>query len=157
MIHIRRLEQNEVFHASALADSIYGKGLWEPSEAFEQKLLLWPSGSLAAFDNERLVGYAFGHPWSGDSVPLGEILPTLPEKPNLYYIHDVAVDKAFRGRLLGQRLAHALIQDGMEHGFSKFALVAVNGTAGFWESFGFKPSGGIAYGDQSAIKMVRTS
>lgn len=130
---------------SIIPREIYFPLLWEDSEAFVLKLRLFPQGCFAYLDENIIVGYAFGHPWTSDRiVALGEYI-TLPEKPDIYYIHDVAVNPKYRAKGIGRALVEKELTLAKELGFEKTMLVSVLNSEMFWEKFGFKEVSKIAY------------
>ena len=61
----------------------------------------------------------------------------LPPAAGCYYIHDLALLPAARGRGVARRVVRALTAMSFSLGLPEMALVAVGGSAGFWAAQGF--------------------
>jgi len=121
-----------------IAKKLYYPLLWEDDEAFQTKIRVFPKGCVVYVKNEQVLGYGFGHPWRQDRpVELNEYI-TLPEKPNCYYIHDVAVDPAFKKQGIGRVLVKHQLKIAEELGLDMVCLVSVLNSDKFWERFGFR-------------------
>lgn len=111
----------------------------ERQEIFAEKLTLFPTGCFTlAADDDRVVGYCFSHPWTRGLPPaLDTFLDALPAQPTTCFIHDVAIDPAWRGQGLVTTLMTLLADAGRGCGLRHQTLVAVHGTEAFWKQFGF--------------------
>ena len=68
----------------------------------------------------------------------------------------MAVADRCRGRGIGRALATRLLDLGRERGFTRSELVSVQGSAPFWETFGFRRVRAFDYAPGAAsTKMVR--
>ncbi len=89
-------------------------------------------------EGARVCGYAVSHPVrSGQPPALDSLLGEIAADADQYYIHDVAILAASRGRGhaaegIGRLLAVATR-------YATTSLVSVYGTAPFWARFGFGP------------------
>jgi GNAT superfamily N-acetyltransferase len=111
----------------------------EDFEVLAERQRLYPPGCFMLVEDEQAIGYTLTHPWRmGEPPPLNELLGGLPADATTYYIHDVALVPATRGRGAAVRLAHMLIAHAREAGLSNLSLVAVNGSQAFWEKVGFR-------------------
>jgi len=153
---IRPLKKEEIKAASDLGDEIYPSSLSESLESFEKRFLLFPKGFLGLFDGKKLAGYIIGHPWKGEDVVPLDYLGELPDEPDCFYIHDLAVSPSLRRKGFGRKLIETAIDVGKNSGFKKFMLVAVNEKAKcIFEKFGFKLIKEISYGDGvKSYKMI---
>jgi len=123
----------------AIAATVH-PGFFESPDIFAERLRLYPGGAhLLEFDGEPR-GYIFAHPWRAGTVPmLNSLLGAIPEGADSYYLHDLALLPSARGtgaatQIVGQQIALAASE-----GFRSASLVAVNGSAGFWQRLGFAP------------------
>jgi predicted N-acetyltransferase YhbS len=83
-------------------------------------------------------------------------LETIPAGADTFYIHDVAVAERCRGRGVGGLLAQRLLDLARTRGFRSCELVSVQGSAPFWERFGFQRILEFEYAPGAAsTKMVR--
>ncbi len=149
---IRQLRYNEIETASKLGDKIY-PDFHESLACFQSKFNIYPQGCFGYFENNKLVGYAIGHPWNNTPVLLNSTLYNLPSNPGFFYIHDVAVTPEFRKKNFGRELVETLFEEGIRSKFTKFSLIAVNDSELFWRAFGFIPNGDVQYGKVKALKM----
>ncbi|KAA2236492.1 GNAT family N-acetyltransferase [Salinarimonas soli] len=120
----------------------------EGDAVFAERLALWPRGCLVLGAGIR--GYALSHPWGLHPPPLDTLLGALPARPEVYYIHDVALMPEARGGGAGSAAVARLAAVADAMGLP-LALVAVPGSAPFWARQGFAitgPAGG-SYGEGS--------
>jgi len=110
----------------------------ESDVVLAERQLLYPYGTYLLEVNERPVGYVLSHPWTLGTLPaLNSLLRALPERPDTYYIHDLALLPVARRIGAASFIIEALHKHAIAHGFGTMSLVAVNGTQGFWERHGF--------------------
>ena len=98
-----------------------------------EKFRLFPAGCFFL----KGVGYCVSHPWGGAPPALNRFLGRLPERAALYYIHDVALLPAVRHTGQGRKIVMRLKAVAGGLGVNRLGLVAVNGSAGFWQRQGF--------------------
>jgi predicted N-acetyltransferase YhbS len=117
---------------------------------------LFPEGAIGCFDERGLCGFALGVPLSANAtIDLAVPLEAVPAGADTFYIHDVAVAPRCAGRGFGRALAERLIGVGRRLGFRRFDLVSVQGSAPFWERFGFRRVHDFEYAPGAAsTKMV---
>jgi predicted N-acetyltransferase YhbS len=134
----------------------YTPELHESDAAFLRLIELFPEGAFGCFDEAGLCGYAFGVPLKeGWTLELRTPLEKIPEDADTFYIHDVAVAERCRGRGVGRLLARRLLDLARERGFTRCELVSVQGSAPFWETFGFRRVREFEYAPGAAsAKMV---
>jgi GNAT superfamily N-acetyltransferase len=88
---------------------------------------------------ERPVGYVLSHPWTADAVPaLDSPLGALPGAADAYYLHDLALLPVARRIGAGSAMVEALARHAAARGLTQMSLVAVSGSAPFWEKHGFR-------------------
>ncbi len=110
----------------------------EDPEVFAERLALFPLGCHVLQQGEALAGYVISHPWRLAAPPaLNVLLGGLPQPADCYYIHDLALLPAARGRGVARRVARALGVMAFSLGLPEVALVAVGDSRGFWERQGF--------------------
>lgn len=154
---LRPLTADDILLIRQLEADAYLPDLHESDEAFLQLIRLYPAGAIGCFDGERLCGYGFGMPSvAGTVFALREPLERIQEHPDTFYIHDVAVAERCRGRGIGRLLATRLIDLAREKGFARSELVSVQGSAPFWQRFGFEPVADFEYVPRvRATRMAR--
>lgn len=153
----RHLTRDDVAALHRLEAESYLPSLHESDEAFVRLIELFPEGAFGFFDAEGLCAYAFGVPLkAGSTLELRTPLDRIPDEPDTFYIHDVAVAERCRGRGIGRALAERLLALAAERGFTRCDLVSVQGSAPFWEAFGFRRDREFEYAPGAAsTKMVR--
>lgn len=137
-----------------------------PEEAgvFAERLRLYPEGCHVYAEGDLPVAYVLSHPWRAlDAPPLNSLLGKLPAAPETYYIHDLALTDEARGTGAGAAIVSELAGHARERGYRTMSLVAVNGSAGFWQRQGFARTDAAAlaaklrsYGDDGVQFMTRT-
>lgn len=135
----------------------------EDPEVFAERLALFPLGCHVLQGGSWVAGYVISHPWRRHAVPaLNARLGALPQPAGCYYIHDLAVLPQARGRGVARRVVRALSVMGFSLGLPELALVAVGGSAGFWQKQGFVAQDlpglaeKLASYDEGARYMLRT-
>ena len=131
---IRQLKLSDLPEIEELARPIYYPLLWEPIDAFSKRIELYPQGGWVAIQDGKIIGYLYSHPWKLDSfVPLGDIIE-LPDNPDCYYIHDLAVHVNYRSLGVGNLLAEKALEIA---NFNVINLISVLDSHNFWNKFGF--------------------
>lgn len=161
-ISIKLLPLSDISKVMQLQKEVYFAIEPETERVMQRKIELSPSGCFGAWCNGELAGYILSHPWnSSEACPqLGQYLDSLPNEPNSWYIHDLAISSKFRGYGVGRCLVNSVFEIAQENGFSTIQLVAIQGSSNFWERFGFKvvaPCGVnlLSYGDTAKqMEMV---
>ncbi len=111
---------------------------FESPEVLAERQRLYHFGSYLLEVNERPAGYVLSHPWSFGTLPkLNTLLGGLPEGPDTYYIHDLALLPVARRIGAATYITNALAKHARAHGFPTMSLVAVNGSLGFWQRHEF--------------------
>jgi len=153
----RLLTRDDIPGLHRLEAESYLPTLHESDEAFIRLMELFPEGAIGCFDDEGLCGYAFGVPLkAGWTLELRTPLERIPDEPDTFYIHDVAIAERLRGRGVGRALALRLLDLARERGLTRCELVSVQGSAPFWERFGFRRVEEFEYAPGApSAKMVR--
>lgn len=140
LITINRLTPEQIADVLIIQRLCYGPELNESAAAFLRKQALFPEGCLGAWDNGRLCGYVFSHPWkTGKTVQLESASDTVPADADCLYIHDLAVAPSHRKQKVGRSILSELFKTAAQKGWMQFALVAVQESEGFWSRWGFEP------------------
>lgn len=139
MLTLRRLTRDDLPQIHRLEVETYLPSLHESDEAFLRIIDLFPDGAVGMFDADELCAYAFAVPLRAGSVlELKAPLRELPSQPDMFYIHDVAVGARYRGRGLATRLVEAMLDLARARRLPTSELVSVQGSAPFWQRFGFR-------------------
>jgi predicted N-acetyltransferase YhbS len=92
---------------------------------------------LVAEDAAGICAYLFAYPsLLGRVTALGGGF-TVPAAPDTLYLHDLAVAPRAHGCGLGRRLVQAMLALGARARLAHSALVSVQASERFWESFGY--------------------
>lgn len=133
----RALTAYDMAAVEAIAAEVH-PSFFEAPEVLAEKQRLYHNGAYLFEIGERPAGYVLSHPWVSSSVPaLNALLGKLPDKPDTYYLHDLALLPVARRIGAASFIVEALIKHAAAHGFPTMSLVAVNGSRGFWERLGF--------------------
>jgi GNAT superfamily N-acetyltransferase len=135
----RAMSALDIGAVEAIAAVVH-KGFYERPEVLAERVALYPHGAHLLEIGERPVGYVLSHPWTADAVPaLDRPLGSLPEAADSYYLHDLALLPVARRIGAGSTMVAALARHAEARGFRQMSLVAVSGSAPFWEKRGFRP------------------
>lgn len=120
----------------AAADAVH-PGYPESEAVFAERLALCPEGCLVLADAEGVSGYLVSHPWRGLPPALDTLLGSLPDNPEFWYIHDIALLPRMRGQGAASAALSAIAVRAQRADFMRMALVAIGGTLPFWQRQGF--------------------
>ena len=127
-----------------------------------ERLRLSPAGCLVLDADGVVEGYVVSHPWHAlDPPKLDTLLGALPAPAGTWYIHDLALVPAARGRGHAEAIVRRLVAEAERAGLPSLSLVAVNGSAPFWRRHRFIAAGdgalreALASYDTDAVFMVR--
>ncbi|WP_230975528.1 GNAT family N-acetyltransferase [Acetobacter garciniae] len=125
----------------------------EDAAVFAERLALSPEGCFVLECRGRLAGYLFSHAWKGAvSVPLNTVLGHLPDTPDRWYIHDLALAPALRGGGHA-RTAIALAENqARKRGLGLLSLTAIGPALPFWLSQGFASEPACAH-EQAVLAL----
>jgi SAM-dependent methyltransferase/ribosomal protein S18 acetylase RimI-like enzyme len=111
----------------------------EDDTVFAERLRLYPAGCRVLEGEQGLVAYVVSHPWRHKEPPaLNALLGALPPQPSTFYIHDLALAPEVQGTGAGGVIVALLAGHASASGLSSMSLIAVNGSAGFWQRHGFE-------------------
>ncbi|MBE9606052.1 GNAT family N-acetyltransferase [Acetobacteraceae bacterium H6797] len=110
----------------------------EDPAVFAERLSLFPAGCLLLHGPQGPAGYSITHPWHLGRPPALDILiGAIPTDADSFYIHDLALIPDARGTGAGGRAVAQFAALARSEGLPSMSLIAVNGSAPFWESQGF--------------------
>ena len=138
------MQLSDVPSANALGDRIH-VAFPEGPHIIEERQRLFPACCLSLWCDHAFAGYLISHPWHlGRPPSLDALLGEIPPGCDTFYIHDLAVASAVRGRgFAGQGVAriktHAAAMN-----FSSLTLISVNKTLEFWQAHGFRSEHAIS-------------
>lgn len=122
---------------SAIAAKVH-PGFFEADAVLAEKHELYRNGCYILEVADKPAGYVLSHPWKRGSLPaLNAMIGALPENPDTFYIHDLALLPVTRGVGAAGQIVDALTKHARAMGFHSMSLVAVNGSVPFWEKQGF--------------------
>jgi ribosomal protein S18 acetylase RimI-like enzyme len=156
VLTFRHLIPSDLPELHRLEAETYEPALHESDEAFLRLIALYPDGAFGYFEGTRLCAYAFGLPLpAGAVLELKSPLEALPPHADTFYIHDVAVADTCRGRGLARQLVANLQELARRRGFRACELVSVQGSAPFWERFGFERVADFPYAPGTTATKMR--
>ena len=138
----RAMASADLPRVQAIADAVH-PDFPEAAAIPAERLALCPAGCLVLATGAQLLGYAVSHPWHAGQAPrLNSLLGGLPAAPGTWYLHDLALLPAARGGGAAAAAVRLLVAQAQAAGLADMSLVAVNGSAGFWQRQGFRPAVG---------------
>jgi predicted N-acetyltransferase YhbS len=157
VIRFRHLTPGDLPELHRLEAESYEPALHESDEAFLRLIALFPEGAFGFFDGDAVCAYAFAVPLpAGAVLDLKAPLEALPSRADTFYIHDVAVAMQYRGRGLAKALVAKLHDLARARGFRACELVSVQGSAPFWERFGFRRVAEFDYAPGTPATKMRS-
>lgn len=134
----RKMRGTDIKAVSGLA-SIIHQDFPESDSVLRDKFEQFPEGCFMLCENEVPSGYLLSHPWKSLSPPpLNTTLGKLPEHPDTYYIHDLAIAVNARGYGMAKLIIDQVFVLAEALHLTTISLVAVSGSYRFWEFRNFK-------------------
>lgn len=111
----------------------------ESAQSMGAKLAASPATCFVAQRAGDVIAYLLALPWRFDHPPhLDAPDCVLPDAPDTLYLHDLAVDPTARGSGASQALVKAFLTALTESGIGRASLIAIQGSAPWWEGHGFR-------------------
>ncbi|MBK8008969.1 MAG: GNAT family N-acetyltransferase [Rhizobiales bacterium] len=134
----RAMTASDLAEAQRISDLLH-PDYPERDEVVAEKLMLSPATHFIAVDESGVArGYAVAYPWIADDMPqLDTFIRKLPDKPEVLYIHDVALMPSARGGPLVPDLLKRLSEAARAQNLSGFTLAALYGSETAWFRHGF--------------------
>lgn len=172
---IRPMRLADMAQVLAVQTEAYADVMHESEATLASRLALSPTTCWVAVDHapddetsdgtrERVAGYLFTHPWCiAAPAPLDTVLDALPDAPDCWYVHDMALAPRTRGAGVARQLYAAALAVAQTLGLRSSALVAVQQSQTFWARFGYVATSDVSpsiaaklagYGD-GAVFMTR--
>ena len=95
-----------------------------------------PRVAVAA-DSGELDAYLIAMPIRWPHLPALDSEPTPERDADTLYVHDMALHPRARGAGLAARLMDSVLQAARQQGLRQAALIAIQGSEGFWQTQGF--------------------
>ncbi|AEO59436.1 hypothetical protein MYCTH_2307768 [Thermothelomyces thermophilus ATCC 42464] len=145
----RPMTERDLPGVMRVADEIH-RDLPERESIFRERLGLFPEGCMVLVSEEgeeekkgreEVGGYVVSFPIRHGRPPaLNQPLggDAIPPDADQYYLHDIAILPALRGRGAAARCIARLL-DGVARRYPTTCLISVYGTVPFWTRFGFAP------------------
>ena len=97
-----------------------------------------PCVAVAASSGE-LDAYLIAMPIRWPQLPALDSEPAPERDADTLYVHDMALHPRARGTGLAARLMRGVLQAAQQQGLRQAALIAIQGSQGFWQAQGFAP------------------
>ena len=111
----------------------------EDRSVFANRLDLYSRGMRVLDVDGAVSGYCVAHPWRRDApLPLDRLIERLPNAPDTYYLHDLALLPRARGLGFARPVIEHIRAEASASGLPEISLIAVGGSAPFWERLGFR-------------------
>ncbi|GAA4873921.1 GNAT family N-acetyltransferase [Ferrimonas pelagia] len=138
-VELRLLRDEDWQQVMLLQAEVYGAAFTEPLTVLKDKQRLGPQSCWGMWLDERMVGYCLAHPWQASAPPpLGQMGLRETNVEWLMYLHDMAVGRAAQGQGLAASVLKALAEYARQEGYTRMALVAVQGASAYWQRQGFE-------------------
>lgn len=135
----RLMREQDLAQVDVVANIVH-PDFFEEEAVFRDRFNACPEGCFVLDNGTEILGYGISHPWSQDSIPeLNKVYGDWRGDSDVFYIHDVALLPKARSGGQASRVIAKMIAQASELHFPTMALVAVNGTQGFWQKQGFTP------------------
>lgn len=124
----------------------------ESARSMAAKRAAAPHGCFGAWHGPALVGYLLTVPVCWPALPpLDHPVCEVPPNADTLYLHDLALSPQARGSGAGAALVAAALAAGRSLGLANVALVAIQGSAPYWQRHGFA---GIAAPEGLVAKLA---
>ena len=139
MIDIRPMNNGDLDAVMKIQSMAYVPEYCESREVYEDKFAKFPDGCWIAEMEGHVVGYVISHPYLLSNPPkLDKVMDDIPQNPDCYFMHDVAINPAYKGKGIGSALCEKAKSLAREHGLLNMALISVQDSHPFWEKMGFR-------------------
>lgn len=123
----------------------------EDDDIFRERLALAPEGCFVLADAQRVHGYLISHPWAGHISPrLNCLLGSLPEQPDCWYLHDLALEETVRGQGCAKSAIALSDKAARAANLPVLSLTATGPARSFWLRQGFTPEN-ISKAEQAVL------
>ncbi len=157
------MQPGDLPHVLTVQALAYGHLMLESEATLASRLALSPQTCWVAVDasdaepagptDVGIAGYLFTHPWHLTAPPpLDTVLDALPDAPDCWYVHDMALAPRTRGAGVAGQLYAAALSAAQSLGLRASALVAVQQSQGFWARFGYQVT--VDVSPQIAAKLA---
>jgi len=139
MLNIRPMNYSDLDAVMKIQSMAYIPQYCESREVYEDKFAKYPDGCWVAEIDDYVVGYVISHPYLLDSPPkLDAVMDDIPQNPDCYFIHDVAINPEYKGKGIGSALCEKAKSLAKERNLPNMALISVQDSHPFWEKMGFR-------------------
>ncbi|MFC0687410.1 GNAT family N-acetyltransferase [Novosphingobium clariflavum] len=141
-MHWRPMREEDVAAVARVAEVVHLDYPENPA-VFAACQRLYPAGChVLEGEGGDLFGYLIAHPGRQDRPPiLDQPMTTLAEPFDCYFLHDLALDAATRGRGRAGEAVRIVVDEARARGLERVVLIAVGDAHGFWEKQGFAQLG----------------
>lgn len=151
-VNIRLMQQADIPAVIALQDNCYSDALYEPPALLAARLASAKQSCwLAESSTGELLAYLFSYPSLAGKITVLATDFVVADKPELLYLHDMAVSEQARGLGLSKLLLASVKQYAKELGLTQMALVAVQGSVPYWQKQGFVVQDNLSQDAQAAL------
>ncbi|WP_324695357.1 GNAT family N-acetyltransferase [Novosphingobium sp. RL4] len=135
----REMREDDVAGVATVADAVH-LDYPENPEVFAACLRHYPSGCRVLEDDDgQVAGYLVSHPGRQDHPPvLDTPMEALAEPFDCYFLHDLALGAATRGRGFAGEAVGIALGEAKALGLDRGVLIAVGDAHSFWKRQGFE-------------------
>lgn len=138
----RLMQESDLAVVADLSNLVY-LDYPEDLDMYVQCFRLYPNGCHVLEDDSAAVtGYLVGHPDRIDDPPVLNVpLDKIPEAPDCYFLHDLAIEAESRGRGMAGLAVDQVLADARSAALNTVGLIAVGEAHAFWARHGFVTHG----------------
>ena len=138
-IEIRPMRESDLSPVLEIQGDCYTEVAPESRESLLAKLRAAPTTCFVATVDDTLGGYLSALPWEFLNPPtLNSEACCLPVNPDCLYLHDLAISPQHRKVGAGRALVEMFLGQREALRLSRASLIAVQGSASYWERYGFQ-------------------
>lgn len=138
-LRIRTMRDADLNAVLAVQGECYTTLPPESYDCYLAKLTAAPDSCFVAMIDQTIVGYLLAFPWLSTQLPAYNANQCeLPNTPDCFYLHDLAVSPVARRAGVGKQLVQLFFEVGEAAQLPLACLIAVAGAHSFWRRHGFE-------------------
>lgn len=137
-VFVSRMRPEHLARVMELQTECHAQSVHESAASIRAKILASPDTCFVACSGPSMIGYLIAFPFLFAEIPaLSAPECPIPPRPDVLYIHDVAMAAPGRGTGAARMLVEALLSQARKQDFDRVSLTALEGMSPFWSRMGF--------------------